>query len=138
MRIVSRTTRSLLDKKREQSLRRRAAAGTLAKSNASVEQVRVLLQFSAGTQPSPADQVHDLYPSAPAFFEFACPYGDCDGSFDLKAVAQPMLRKSQTHGEGRLHCNGTRAAAAQTREPCDLRADFWINARYQSPRRATG
>ncbi len=138
MRIVSRTTRSLLEQKREQSLRRRTAAGTLAKSFANIDQIRLQLQFITGTEPAPAAQIHALYPSAPAYFEFACPYGDCDGGFDLNGVALPMLRKSERQAEGTLRCSGTRAAGGQTRQPCRLRADYWISAHYRPVKRAAG
>src|ERR1700741_1689475 len=100
MGIVSRTTRSLLEQKREKALRRRTAAGTIAHSFPSVAQVRLQLRFVATTGPVPAAQVHSLFPSAPAYFEFACPYSDCDGSFDLDTVALPLLRGSEAQGEG--------------------------------------
>lgn len=138
MRIVSRTTRSLLEQKREQSLRRRTAAGTIGKSFPTVLQVRLQLQFHALSGAVPAAQVHALYPSAPAFFEFACPYGDCDGGFDLNAVALPLLRKADGQCEGSLQCSGTRTAAGLTRQPCRLRADYWISAQYQAITRAVG
>jgi hypothetical protein len=138
MRIVSRTTRSLLEQKREQSLRRRAAAGPIAKSFPQVAQVRLQLRFLATAGAEPAAQVHALYPSAPAHFEFACPYGDCDGSFDLNTAALPLLRKSAAQGEGSLHCSGTRTASGMTRQPCRLRADYWISAQYQPVSRAAG
>ena len=83
MRIVSRTTRSIADRQREQSLRRRAAAGSLVQSYPGLESIRIQLQFIPTTGIAPAAQTHALYPSAPAYFEFPCPYGDCDGRYDL-------------------------------------------------------
>ncbi len=138
MRIVSRTTRSLLEQKREQSLRRRTAAGTIAKSFPAVEQVRLQLRFLATSGAVPAAQIHALYPSAPAYFEFACPYGDCDGSFDLNSIALPLLTKSGPQVDGSLHCSGTRTAGGMTRAPCRLRADYWVSAQYQPITRAAG
>ncbi len=138
MRIVSRTTRSLLEQKREKSLQKRAKAGVLAKAFPDVEQVRVQLRFVATANPMPAAQVHALYPSAHAYFEFACPYGDCDGSFDLNGAALPLLRSSAAHTEGTMHCSGSRTAGGMTRQPCKLRADYWIDAKYQTVIRAAG
>jgi len=138
MRFVSRTTRSLLEQQRERSSQKRAAAGTLARSFPRVEEIQVQLQFLAANGVVPAAQMHALYPSAPAYFEFSCPYGDCDGSFDLNAVALPMLRKSESQAEGSLQCQGTRTAGGMARRPCTLRADFWINARYEASVRAAG
>ena len=109
MRIVSRTTRSLLEQKREKSLRRRVAAGNIAKAYPRVELVRLQLRFLPASGSVPAAQIHALYPSAPAYFEFACPYGDCDGSFDLNAVVQPFLAKGHAHG--RRHDAATLQAA---------------------------
>ncbi len=138
MRIVSRTTRSLLEQKRERSLRNRLAAGTLANAYPDVQRVRIQLRFVPKAGAVPAGQVHALYPSAPAYFEFACPYGDCDGGFDLNEVALPLLRKSDSQVEGSHLCSGSRTGGAMTRQPCKLRADYWIAAQYQSVERSTG
>lgn len=138
MRIVSRTTRSLLEQKREKSLRRRVAAGTIAKAFPRVEQIRLQLRFLPTAGSVPAAQIHALYPSAPAYFEFACPYGDCDGSFDLNSVVQPLLADNGARVEGTLLCSGTRTAAGMTRQPCKLRADYWVSAQHQSIVRAAG
>ena len=138
MRIVSRTTRSLLEQKRERSLRNRLAAGTLAKAYPDVERVRIQLRFLPTAGSVPAAQIHALYPSAPAYFEFACPFGDCDGSFDLNAIASPFLANSDAQVSGSLHCPGTRTGSALTRQPCKLRADYWITAQYQAIERAAG
>lgn len=137
MRIVSRTTRSLLEQKREKSLRKRAAAGALAKSFPQLEQVRVQLRFAATAASVPAAQVHALYPSAPAYFEFACPHGDCDGSIDLNDVALALLRRSDRHAEGSYKCSGTRTAGGTARQPCTQRTDYWITAQYLAIVRAT-
>jgi len=138
MRIVSRTTRSLLEQKREKSLRRRVAAGTIAKAFPRVEQIRLQLRFLPTAGSVPAAQIHALYPSAPAYFEFTCPYGDCDGSFDLNGVVLPLLGDTGSRAEGTLHCSGTRTAAGMTRQPCRLRADYWVSAQHQTIVRAAG
>jgi hypothetical protein len=137
MRIVSRTTRSIADRQREQSLRRRAAAGSLAQSYPGLESIRIQLQFIPATGIAPAAQTHALYPSAPAYFEFPCPYGDCDGRYDLGKAALPLLRGSGRHAEGTLQCAGTRAAGGEARRPCRLRADFWMAATHQPVARAS-
>jgi len=134
MRFSSRTSRSLLEQSREQSQRRRAAAGSLAKAFPRVEQIRVELRFSASASSAPAAQRHALYPSAPAYFAFACPLGDCDGSFDLNGVVSTMLMNSRPQADGTIQCSGTRAGGGMTRQPCGLRADYWISAQYQASR----
>lgn len=131
MRFVSRTTRSLLEQSREQSLRRRAAAGTLGRAFPEVERIRVELRFGSSVGSAPAAQVHALYPPAPAYFEFACPFGDCDGSFDLNGVASPLLANSSPQAHGTIQCSGSRTCSGTTRQPCSLRADYWITAHYR-------
>lgn len=138
MRIVSRTTRMLLEQKRERSLRNRQAAGTLAETSPRVERVRVLLRFLPGSGAVPAAQTHALYPSAPAWFEFACPFGDCDGSFDLNAMVKPLLSRSGPEASGSLHCGGTRTGSAPTRQACNLRVDYWVAAEYRAIERFAG
>ncbi len=135
MRFVSRTTRSLLEQSREQMLRRRAAAGTLGDAFPHVEQIRVELCFTDPESSAPAAQRHALYPPAPAYFEFACPFGDCDGSFDLNGVASPLLKKSVPQADGTVQCSGSRTRAGMPRQPCSLRAEYWISAKYQASAR---
>lgn len=132
MRFVSRSTRSLLEQSREQLLRRRAAAGTLGNAFPDVEQIRVELRFAASASSVPAAQRHALYPPAPAYFEFACPFGDCDGAFDLNGVASPLLMNSNPQANGTIQCSGSRTCSGMTRQPCNLRADYWITAQYQA------
>jgi hypothetical protein len=138
MRIVSRTARSLLEQKREKSMRKRQAAGTLATAFPRVEQIRIQLRFINKMGTVPAAQTHALYPSAQAYFEFACPHGDCDGSIDLNEIALPLLRTSGVQLDGTLHCPGTRTGGGTTRPPCGQRVDYWIAAQYQTIVRATG
>jgi len=138
MRVVSRTTNSIREQQREKSMRKREAAGTLATTFPRSELVRIHLQFIAKDGPVPAARTHALYPSAQAYFEFACPHGDCDGSIDLNAVALALLRNSETQANGTLHCPGTRTADGGVRPRCNQRVDYWIVARYQSVTRAAG
>lgn len=138
MRFVSRTTRSLLEQSREQLLRRRAAAGTLGNAYPDVEQIRVDLRFTASASAVPAAQRHALFPPAPAYFEFACPFGDCDGSFDLNGIASPLLKKAVPQADGSIQCSGSRTRSGMPRQPCSLRADYLITAQYQQSSAAKG
>jgi hypothetical protein len=138
MRIVSRTARSVREQEREKLVRKREAAGTLSAAFPRSELVRIHLQFVSRDGPAPAARTHALYPSAQAYFDFACPHGDCDGSIDLNAVVLPLLRSSGAQANGTLHCSGTRANGGGERPRCDQRVDYWIAARYQSAARATG
>ena len=131
MRIVSRTTRSMLDQRQAERQRRRAAAGPLHSAFPNVEQVRVVLRFVTPKGPAPAAQTHALYPAAPASFEFSCPFGDCDGSFDLDDVIRPLLAKSGGSASGTQSCAGSRAGGNMTRQPCRLRLAFRVLATYR-------
>lgn len=129
MRLVARSGQSLLEQRREQSRRKRAAAATLGSEFPAVERVRVELSFPVAAGPAPVRQLHVMYPPAPAYFDFACPYGDCDGGFDLTGVAAALMADSALHVEGTLQCSGTRIGAA--RLPCSLHAHYRIIAEYQ-------
>lgn len=129
MRLVARTGQSLLEQRRELSRRKRAAAGTLGSEFPTVERVRIELSFPVSSGPQPVRQLHDMYPPAPAYFEFVCPYGDCDGSFDLTRIAASLLKDSVAHAEGTLQCSGCRIGAA--RLPCKLRVHYQIVAEYR-------
>ena len=129
MRLAARSGQSLLEQRREQSRRRRAAAGTLDDQFPAVARIRVELSFPETVGPAPARQLHDMYPPAPAYFDFACPYGDCDGGFDLNQVAASLMKNATPHVDGTIDCSGNRGG--MTRLPCNLRAHYRIAAEYQ-------
>jgi hypothetical protein len=136
MRIVSRTARSVREQQREKSMRKREAAGTLATAYPRAEFVRIHLQFIATDRPSPSPRTHALYASAQAYFEFACPHGDCDASIDLNDASHALLRNNDTEASGTLYCPGTRTGDGVVRPRCNQRVDYWIVARYRSLARA--
>jgi hypothetical protein len=138
MRIVSRTARSVREQQREKSTRKREAAGTLATAFPSAELVRIHLQFVSNSVPAPSPRTHAFYASAHAYFEFACPHGDCDASIDLNDAANALLRKGGTEASGTLHCPGTRTGDGIVRPRCNQRVDYWIVARYRPVTRAAG
>lgn len=132
MRIVSRTSRSVLEQRRAEALRRRAAAGTIRSSFPHVDLVRVQLHFGTDDAISfPSAQLHALHAPAPACFEFACPIGDCDGNFDLGDVVRRLLAASGNGTDGGLHCRGTRAHGGAARRPCGLQLHYRVTALYR-------
>lgn len=128
MRLVARSGQSLLEQRREQSRRNRAAAGTLGEQFPDVERVRIELSFPVESGPAPVRQLHVIYPPAPAYFDFACPYGDCDGGFDLTRIAASLMKQSSAFGEGTLQCSGSRIG--MTRAPCTLHAHYRIATEF--------
>lgn len=131
MRIVSRTTRSALEQRREDSLRRRAAAGTIRDAFPHVDVVRVELRFGTEGVSVPSAQLHTLHAPAAASFEFSCPHGDCDGYYDLNDVVQLLLKSSGNHAEGGLACGGTRAHGGAARRPCRLQLTYRVSVLYR-------
>jgi hypothetical protein len=136
MRIVSRTARSVREQQRERAMRLREDAGTLATAFPRAEFVRIHLQFVSKAGPALSPRTHDLYPSAQAYFEFACPHGDCDASIDLNDAARALLRTGKTEVAGTIHCLGTRSGDGVVRPSCNQRVDYWIVARYRTLSRA--
>jgi hypothetical protein len=132
MRIVPRIARSGREQQREKSMRKRAAADTLATAFPRAELVRIHLQFVAHGGPALSSRTHAFYSSAQAYFEFACPHGDCDASIDLNDAAIPLLRRGATEADGTLHCPGTRTDGGAERRRCNQRVDYWILARYSA------
>lgn len=137
MRLVSRSNQSSLENRREQARRKRASADTLGSAFPAVERVRVDLTFRDATEYPPVSQTHEMYPPAPAYFEFACPYGDCDGSFDLNRAAASLLAASTPKVDGTMQCSGSRTGAGLTRQPCGLQATYRIVANYEARARST-
>jgi hypothetical protein len=115
---------------RADRLRRdRAAALTLRASFPAVQQLRLELQFE-GTSNAPASQAHVLHPPARAFFEFPCPYADCDGHFDLSGAVSGALATPAHQSAGLLSCSGLRARDHSSKQPCQLQLAYRIIATY--------
>jgi hypothetical protein len=115
---------------RTEKLRReRAAALTLRASFPTVQQVRLELDFE-GTANVPASQAHVLHPPARAFFDFPCPYADCDGHFDLSSAVNDTLASSARQGHGTLTCVGLRCRGHSAKQPCELQLAYRIIATY--------
>ena len=79
----------------DQLRRDRATAQVLRTAFPTLQQLRIELRFRGPLASVPTPQLHVLYPPARAFFEYRCPYSDCDGQFDLGGAVSPDLR---SHG----------------------------------------
>ena len=87
--------------------------------------IAVLLKFEA---PPHADQSFVLYPGARAYFGFPCPYGDCDGIYDLSHAAQSILLGTALQASGTLECSGVRSRHRIPRQTCGLQVSYIVNA----------
>ena len=114
--------------RRERLRRDRAAALALREVYPAVLQLRLDLVFQGSTLNNPAPQSHTLHAPARAFFEFPCPYADCDGYFDLSAAVTTAVCDSAHRATGELRCSGKRAVRVGDKEPCQLHLDYTITA----------
>jgi hypothetical protein len=115
----------------EQFRRDRATAPVLRATFPTVEQLRIELKFEAPSSSVPTPQSHVLYPPARAFFEFPCPYWDCDGQFDLGKAVSAALADATHRAEGVLMCGGSRIGDRASRRPCLLRLSYEVTVTFQ-------
>jgi hypothetical protein len=130
MRFQQRTSERL--NVREQWRRDRASAQTLRSAFPSVARVQIHLTFEDPAGASPVEQSHDLHPPARAFFEFPCPYANCDGRFDVSTPARLAMEHVSLRAAGELECPGVRSKDAVTKQACGLKLTYTIAVEYQT------
>ena len=112
----------------DQLRRDRATASVLRTAFPAVQQLRIELKFEGPGSVVPTPQSHLLYPPARAFFEYPCPYSDCDGQFDLAGAVKAALANAAHRVEGVLACHGSRAHERTSRRPCQLQLVYEVTA----------
>ena len=118
---------------RSDELRRaRAAAPALRTACPDAAVVRVELEFQADPLLANAPQVLSLYPPAKAHFSYACPFGDCDGVYDLNEVALDVLQAGKHKTRGTLACSGHRSSHGQGGNACGLMLRYSIAVRHEA------
>lgn len=130
MRFTARKSDSAAPEREERLRRARLEARALREVFPTASQVNVDLTFDPASELLHAPQSFSLYPAARAFFSYPCPYGDCDGVFDLKAPAERALERTKSRVAGLLECTGVRARDRQPRQPCALRVNYSISAKH--------
>jgi hypothetical protein len=115
----------------DQMRRDRATAPALRAAFPAVQQLRIELKFEGPSSNAPTPQSHVLYPPARAFFEYPCPYSDCDGQFDLARAVKAALADAAHRVEGVLECHGSRGHESTSRRPCQLQLVYEVTATYQ-------
>jgi hypothetical protein len=108
----------------------RAAAQALRRVCPTALFVNVQLQFLSA--PSHAAQSFILYPAAQAYFSFPCPYGDCDGIYDLDFAATRTLTRQAGRVTGTLECAGMRSGAGLSKQRCGLQVGYTITTRHEA------
>jgi hypothetical protein len=115
----------------DQLRRDRATASVLRAAFPAVQQLRIELKFEGPGSSVPTPQSHVLYPPARAFFEYPCPYSDCDGQFDLAGAVKAALTHAAHRAEGVLACQGSRGHERTSRRPCLLQLVYEVTATCQ-------
>lgn len=126
-RIASPKSVSAFQDRAERLRKGRATAPPLREVCPGATHIAVLLKFEA---PPHADQSFVLYPGARAYFGFPCPYGDCDGIYDLSHAAQSILLGTALQATGTLECGGTRSRHRIPRQACGLQVNYMVNAQH--------
>jgi hypothetical protein len=115
----------------DQMRRDRATAQAMRAAFPTVQQLRIELKFEGMGQNTPTSQSHVLYPPARAFFEYPCPYSDCDGQFDLGNAVKAALADATHPAQGVLECSGSRARDHASKQPCLLQLVYAVSATHQ-------
>ena len=115
----------------EQLRRDRATAQVLRAAFPAVQQLRIDLKFVGPHASAPTPQSHVLYPPARAFFEYPCPYSDCDGQFDLGSAVNAAMADATHRAEGVLECQGSRRGDHASKRSCLLQLVYEVTATLQ-------
>jgi hypothetical protein len=119
-------------RRREELRQARAAAPTLREACPAAAFVRVELAFHTESGPEHAPQAFSVYPPAKAHFVYACPFGDCDGVYDLNPIAFAALEAGKRTSRGTLACPGTRSRDGKPASPCELAATYSIVVEHEN------
>jgi hypothetical protein len=127
MRFPPRNNAAQARDRAEQMRKRRAESAKLQELSPQTARMNVQLNFLPLAAPPHAAQSFVLYPTARAYFEYPCPYGDCAGVYDLNAEAQRVLTQDKKRVSGTFECTGTRSRVGTTAQPCGLRVNYSIS-----------
>jgi hypothetical protein len=118
--------------RREELRKARAAAPPLRTACPDAALVRVELEFQADPLLVHAPQAFSLYPPAKAHFAYACPFGDCDGVYDLNEVVLDVFQTGKRKTRGTVTCSGHRSSHAHTGTACGLMLKYSIAVRHDA------
>ena len=118
--------------RRERFRRGHATALALREVFPAVQQLRLDFIFGGPGSTAPAMQSRTLHAAARAFFEFPCPYADCDGQFDLSTAVKAALADPTHRATGELECSGKRVVRVGASDPCRLHVNYTVTAAFRS------
>jgi hypothetical protein len=130
MRMTSRKPPSGFQQRQELWRKQRDNAQPMRNAYPTAAFANVQLKFDDPAANGHAAQSHIFYPPARAYFAFPCPYGDCDGIYDLTEAVGAALGKEAASREGTLECKGVRARGGLQRQHCGLVAHYTLAAQY--------
>jgi hypothetical protein len=130
MSVLRRRKTSPADRRREQLRQARVDAPTLRQFLPAAAQVWVELTFDMDARLAPAPRLFTVYPPAQAHFVYACPFGDCDGTYDLNEAVFAVLRAGTCEATGVLHCMGRKARRSGLGLRCGLGVAYAVTVRY--------
>jgi hypothetical protein len=136
MKLVRRRKATSADIRLDQLRQARVDAPTLRQLLPNAAQVWVELAFDADVRLAQAARVFTIYPAAQAYFVYSCPFGDCDGMFDLNEPVFAMLRAHTCQARGVLHCVGRKARRADPGPQCGLGMAYAVGVSYDPGHRA--
>jgi hypothetical protein len=131
MKLVLVTPAAKRQVRRERLRRRHATALPLREVFPAVQQLQVELIFRGPGSSTPPMQSHTRHAAARAFFEFPCPYADCDGQFDLSTAVKTVVANAPHRTTGELECSGKRVVRMGASELCGLRLNYTVTAAFQ-------
>lgn len=120
--------------RRDEQRQARLDAPTLRALLPAAAQVSVELTFEVDAQLAHAPFTSTVFPPARAHFVYGCPFGDCDGTYDLDAEIFGMLRAGVCLATGEQHCCGHRARRHGLGPRCGLGLTYAITVQYQAQR----
>jgi hypothetical protein len=131
MRAALRKNANSAAQRREQMLSERSRSAALRRVYPDVAQLRIELIFSDLSDHPPSPQRHTFYPSALAYFRFACPCAECDANFDLMPVVARLLggvSGCPATIDGQMSCQGIRLRDRVGSTPCSMQLKFQLAA----------
>jgi hypothetical protein len=131
MKLALITPAAKRQERRERLRNSRATALALRDVYPAVQHLRLDLVFHSPGPSTPAMQSHTLHAAARAFFEFPCPYADCDGQFDLSAAVQTAVADPTHRVTGELECSGKRAVGVGESDLCRLHLSYMVAATFK-------
>jgi len=130
MKLATVSAESSRQQRYERLRRDRAAAQAIRAAYPTIATLGLELHFEGPDARVPADQRHVMHPPARAFFQFPCPYADCDGQFNLSEAVRAALTMSKKSAVGVLECSGLRVKDQSGRQPCKLHVHYVISPQY--------